>query len=316
MTRRQWLCLSAAAVASPCLFAQDTFRVDVRLVRLLSTVKDARGTLISSLTKEDFLITDNGVPQEVAVFERESAQPLSVSLLLDTSASTGIELKYEVESVRRFLHALFAGGNPADAVAFYTFNYEVTLQANFTRRLARLEQALKGIKPEGGTSMYDALFLAAESLESRDGRHVLVIVTDGGDTTSSKKFHDALEAAHAADAVIYSVLVVPIANDPGRNVGGENALETLAVQTGGRVFAPSVGASLDQVFSEILNDLRTQYLLGYYPKNMPRTKERFHKLEVKVAKPGCRVQTRLGYFTEADNGDPRDRGPSVVKPKR
>lgn len=317
MTRREWLGLSTAAAASPYLFGQDTFRVNVRLVRLLSTVKDARGSLISSLRKEDFLITDNGVPQEVAVFDRESSQPLSVSLLLDTSASTGIELKYEVDSVRKFLRAIFSGGNPNDAVAFYTFNYEVTLQSNFTRRLARLEQVLKSIKPEGGTSMYDALFLAAEALESRDGRHVLVIVTDGGDTTSSKKFRDALEAAHAADAVIYSVLVVPIATDPGRNVGGENALETLAVQTGGRVFAPSVGPSLDLAFTEILNDLRTQYVLGYYPRNVPLAKERFHKLEVKVSKPGYRVQTRLGYFADADSVDsPGDRGPVVVKPKR
>lgn len=317
MNRRHCLRLAcAAALAGPCLLAQDTFRVDVRLVRLLSTVKDANGALVSSLAREDFHITDNGVPQEVAVFERESSQPLSVALLLDTSASTGIELKYEVESVRRFLRAIFSQGNPGDAVAFYTFNWEVTLQSNFTRRMARLEQALKGIKPEGGTSMYDALYLASDSLEPRDGRHVLVIITDGGDTTSSKKFRDALEAAHSADAVIYSILVVPIASDPGRNVGGENALETLSEQTGGRVFAPSVGPSLDDAFNEILRELRTQYLLGYYPRNVPRTKERFHRLEVKVSKPGYRVQTRLGYFGDAGDDSPSDRGPTIVKPKR
>jgi Ca-activated chloride channel family protein len=297
--------------------AQETFRVDVRLVRVLATVKDARGGLVGSLTKNDFIVADNGSQQEIALFERESAQPLSVSLLLDTSASTGIELKYEMESVRRFLKAIFQEGNPKDAVSFYTFNWEVTLQTNFTRNLNRLEGVLKGIKSEGGTSMYDAIYLAADALETRDGRHVMVIVTDGGDTTSSKKFKDAVQAAQTADAVIYPILVIPIANDPGRNVGGENALQTLAEQTGGRVFAPSVGAGLDSAFEEILRDLRTQYLIGYYPKNVPLSKERFHKLDLRVTKSGYRVQARTGYFGDADRGEsPGDRGPSVVKPRR
>ncbi len=290
--------------------------MDVKLVRLLATVKDARGALVGSLTKDDFTLTDNGAPQEIALFERESAQPLSVALLLDTSASTGIELKYETDSVRRFLKAIFQEGNPNDAVAFYTFNWEVTLQSNFTRRMARLEGALKGIKPEGGTSLYDAIYLAADALESRDGRHVMVIVTDGGDTTSTKKFRDAVQRAQMAEAVIYPILVVPIATDPGRNVGGENALATLAEQTGGRVFSPTVGASLDQALAEILRDLRTQYLIGYYPRNLPRTKERFHKLELRVNRAGHRVQARTGYFGDVDaGGDPGDRGPSLVKPK-
>lgn len=290
--------------------------MDVRLVRVLATVKDARGALVGSLGKDDFTLSDNGAPQEIALFERESAQPLSVSLLLDTSASTGIELKYEVESVRRFLKALFQEGNPNDALSFYTFNWEVTQQVNFTRRLARLEGVLKSIRPEGGTSMYDAIYLAAEALESRDGRHVMVIVTDGGDTTSTKRFKDAVQAAQTADAVIYPILVIPIANDPGRNVGGENALETLAEQTGGRVFAPSVGAALDSAFEEILRDLRTQYLIGYYPKNVPRSKERFHKLDLRVNRPGYRVQARTGYFGDVETGEsPGDKGPSVVKPR-
>ncbi|MEO8661959.1 MAG: VWA domain-containing protein [Bryobacteraceae bacterium] len=311
LSRREWLALLAAAPVA----AQETFRMDVRLVRLMATVKDARGALVSSLAKEDFRLTENGVPQDVVLFERESGQPLSVTLLLDTSGSTAIELKYEVESVRKFLRAIFQEGNPNDAVSLYTFNYEVTIQSNFTRRIQRLEGALRSIKSEGGTSMYDALYLSSEALGTRDGRHVIVIVTDGGDTTSTKKFHDALEAVQGADAVIYPVLVIPIASDPGRNRGGENALETLAVQTGGRVFLPSI-SSLDRAFDDILRDLRTQYVIGYYPKNVPRSKDRFHKVELTVNKPGYRVQARTGYFGDYDVDAPNPGlGQSTIKPK-
>ena len=291
--------LALAGLAIALLAQAPVFRVDVRLVRMLVTVKDNAGRLIGSLAKQDFTISDNGVPQELAVFERQTAQPLSVSVLLDTSASTGIKLRYEVESVGRFLRALFESGNPDDMASLYGFNWEVTVLSNFTRRLARLEGALKGIKSEGGTSMYDAIYLAAERLEDRDGRRVMVLVTDGGDTTSAKTFHEALEAAHHADAVLYAVLVMPITNDPGRNIGGENALYTLSTGTGGRVFAPTVGPALDAAFSDILKDLRTQYLLGYYPRNVPPSRERFHRVEVTVNQPGLRAISRNGYYGES-----------------
>jgi Ca-activated chloride channel family protein len=145
-------------------------------------------------------------------------------------------------------------------------------------------------------------------MEIRDGRRAMIVVTDGGDTTSVKNFHDALEAAHLADAVIYPILVVPITNDAGRNVGGENALAALAAGTGGRVFFPSAGPALDEAFAEILRDLRTQYLMGYYPKNVPLTKNRFHPLQVKVARPGLRVITRSGYYGDAEDTARTERG--------
>jgi len=163
-----------------------------------------------------------------------------------------------------------------------------------------MEAALKGLRPESGTSLYDAIYLAARNLEDREGRHVIVVVTDGGDTTSTKKFHQALEAAQLADAVIYSILVMPITNDPGRNIGGENALTTLAVETGGRVFAPALGPDLDEAFSDILKDLRTQYLLGFYPRNVPASKERFHRLHVRLRRPDLQVQARSGYYEDSD----------------
>ena len=278
---------------------QPVFRTEVKLVRLLTTVKDASGALIGGLTKADFRISDNGAPQEVAVFEQHTEQPLSVAIMLDISGSTAKDLKYEVDSLRRFAKALFGSGNPEDQAALYTFNHEVAKASPFTRRLKRLEAALRGLKAEAGTSLYDAILLGANQLGDRGGRRVMIVVTDGGDTTSSTTYHAALEAAHRNDAVIYSILVVPIENDAGRNIGGEHALETIGVSTGGRVFQPTVGAALDKAFDSILRDLRTQYLLGYYPKNVPLTRNRFHTVKVETATPGLRVQTRSGYYGDS-----------------
>jgi Ca-activated chloride channel family protein len=296
--------LAAFCLCAPAKPQDPVIRVNVRLVRMLVTVKDAADQLIGSLNKGDFTVYDNGVKQDIAVFDRETEQPLSVAMLVDTSASTGIELRYELDSVSRFLKVLLGEGNPGDTVALYSFNWQVTLQTSYTRRFARVDQILKQLKSEGGTSMYDALFLASRELEYRNGRHVLVLVTDGGDTTSSKDFHQALEAAQLADAILYPVLVVPITNDAGRNVGGEHALATLAAGTGGHVFTPNLGAQLDRAFDDILRELRMQYLIGFYPKDVPPTKDRFHTLKVTVqsslANRGLRVSTRSGYYGESN----------------
>ncbi len=298
MTRRAFV--AGFAVLAAAAAQEPTFRVNVKLVRILATVKNSGGQLVGSLGKSDFEIYDNSVKQEIALFEHHTEQPLSISLLMDTSASVGIDLKYELQSISRFFRAVFREGNAGDAIKLYTFSWETVERTSFTRRAEILERALRGVRSEGGTSLYDAMYFAAGSLEDRDGRHVMVIVTDGGDTTSSKNFDQALQAAQMADAVIYPILVVPIANEAGRNTGGENALTTLAERTGGRVFAPTLGEQLDAAFDEILRELRTQYLLGFYPRNVPLSKDSFHRLEVKAKKPDLRVLARSGYYGEAE----------------
>ena len=299
MGRIDTICLIAVAAATA--FAQETpvFRSDVKLVRLLATVKDPNGNLVGSLNKANFRLFDNDIPQEIAIFERHTEQPLSVAILFDNSSSTGKELKYESDSIQRFLKALIREGNPEDRAAIYTFNWQVVLLRSFTRNIEALDRAVRGIRSEGGTSLYDAMYLASSDLAERPGRHVMVIVTDGGDTTSSKTYHQALESVQLADAVVYPILVMPITNDAGRNIGGENALTGIAAGTGGRVFAPNVGAQLDAAFQDILADLRTQYLIGYYPRNVPPSKNRFHHLKLVVDRPNLRVLTRSGYYGDS-----------------
>src|SRR5207302_9994550 len=134
-------------------------------------------------------------------------------------------------------------------------------------------------------------FHAARDLQHQDGRHVMVIVSDGGNTTSSKVFKDAREAAQRSDAVMYPIVIVPISNDAGRNIGGEHALQTLASDTGGRWFDPTI-AELDRAFEGILRDLRAQYMLGYYPKDQSPG---FHTVRVEPPCQDLRAQTRAGY---------------------
>jgi Ca-activated chloride channel homolog len=291
---------SLALIACSAALGQEpqtpVFRSEVKLVRLLATVKDSNGTLIGGLDKSDFTITDNGVPQEIAVFERYTEQPLSIAVLLDTSASIAKDLKFATASLKRFLQAVIQEGNPRDEAALFTFNHEVSQHTGYTRKIQQIENRVKPLKAEAGTSLYDAIFLAAQSLESREGRRVILIVTDGGDTTSHYGYHDALKAAHMVDAPIYSLLLMPILNDAGRNIGGENALTTLGQSTGGRLFTPTVGAELDAALAEILKDLRTQYLIGYYPRNIPVTKEKFHTIRVELPRRDLRAVTRSGYY--------------------
>ncbi|HUA86927.1 MAG TPA: VWA domain-containing protein [Bryobacteraceae bacterium] len=292
------LALSFAAVA--VAFGQNApahFTSEVRLVRLLVNVKDQKGALVGSLDKDQFTIFDDNVPQEIRFFERYTTTPLSIAVLVDTSGSTRIDWTVEVRAITKFFQALFGEGNEHDAASLFTFNYDVTEQSDFTRNANRLKNRLRDIRPEGGTSLYDAIYHAALHLQPRQGRHVLVLVSDGGNTTSSKKYGEAREAAQRADAVMYPIVVVPITNDAGRNTGGEHALQQMAADTGGRWFDATL-KDLDRTFDEILRDLRAQYMVAYYPTD---ARQGFHQVHVELKRPDLRATTRTGYYGE----DPR-----------
>jgi Ca-activated chloride channel family protein len=274
-----------------------TFRIDVSLINVLVTVKDAEGAPIGGLEKDDFTILDGGVPRPVTVFERRTDRPLSVVLMIDASLSTAIELEQERISARTFVQNLLRqGSHPRDRVAVLKFSAYVDLLAEFTRSVPAITRALRAVRPESGTSMYDAILLASEELAGREGRRVMIIITDGGDTTSTISFERALRATHAIDGVIYGMIVMPIKSDAGRNTGGENALKALASNTGGTTFVQLGSDTLDEAFEQILRNLRTQYLLGYYPPALPDTNETFRSIEVQVDRPDVTVLARKGYF--------------------
>jgi Ca-activated chloride channel homolog len=297
---RKLIALGAVFLAAGAVAQQlPVIGTKVTLVNVLATVKDPSGALVGSLLKDAFEIYENGVKQEIAVFERRSEQPLSVVLMIDTSGSTGKDLKYETESASRFLKALLAEGNAEDAVALYGVNADVTLLRDFTHNYYMLEQQFKYLRPEGATAMFTAVQWASQSLEKRSGRKVIVLVTDGDDTYSRITPQKALEAAHLADAVIYPIVVVPIANDAGRSIGGEHALEYFAHETGGRVFMPALGPGLDKAFADVVSELRTQYLIAYYPRGVPPSRNRYHSLDLRVNRSDLKVSARTGYYSEA-----------------
>jgi len=307
-TRNYWRSVSLGLISAVLVFAQfkpadpkpaeDTpnFSVKVSLVRLLVSVHDASGALLTNLNKEDFKVLDSGKPQTIAVFERNTSLPLSVAILIDTSGSTETSLHYEVSSIQHFLSTLLAGGNPQDAFALYSFNWRTNLEADFSRSERRADRALHALHGEGGTSLYDAIYLASDTLVHREGRHVMIVVTDGGDTTSYKQYPDALAAAQRADAVLYPIIVVPINADAGRNTGGEHALVTLAQSTGGKAFYPEGADQLNNAFADILHELRTQYLIGFYPQDVPERVHSYHAVNVQIPRPALRISARSGYY--------------------
>ena len=327
LIRRRTASLAAIALACAAILLsqnQPIFRTDVRLVHILATVRNTAGQLVGSLNKEDFEIYDNGARQEVGVFERQSNQPLSIALLIDVSGSTAIDLKFEIDSASKFLRALLTSGNPGDTVALYSFDDTVTLEQNFTHNLAALQDKLKKIHGQAGTSLYDAIYLAArEGLESRPGRKAMVIVSDGGNTTSAKDSHQALEAVQMADTVVFPVVIMPILNSAGRNTGGEHSLTFIAQQSGGSPSFPMLGAQLDRAFNDIIAELRTEYVLGFYPHNVPLTRDRYHKLTVRLKQPDLQVSARGGYYGDSESNSastPQDGGasadPQTIRRKR
>ena len=291
------ICLAAGLVGAQ---QQPLIRMNVNLVHVVATVKNQAGQLVGGLKKEDFEITDNGAPQELKVFERQTEQPVSVTLLIDTSGTTGKDLKYETDAASRFLRALLTEGSPKDAVQLYSVNADVRVLCDFTHNYASLIQPFRLLRSEGATALFQSIAWASEALEKREGRKVILLVTDGDDTYSRITAPQALQAAQMADAVVYSVVVVPITNPAGRMIGGEHALIYMAQGTGGRVFMPTLGPEMDRAFADIVSELRTQYMLGFYPHNVPPTKDRFHKLQVKVGRPELQVSSRNGYYGEAE----------------
>lgn len=307
------LALGALAAQQP---EPTIFRSDVRLVTFPVTVKDGNGAPLGDLDRADFRILEEGVPREVAVFERSTNRPVSVALMLDASLSTAIELRYERQSAGRFLASLLGrGSQPADNAAVFAFSSGVVALSAFTRDHGKLEKALQRVRPETGTSLYSAVVLASDVLARRAGRRVIVLITDGGDTTSRVRFADALRAAHTSESAIYALIVLPIRSDAGRNRGGEHALISLAKSTGGEAFVQHGADNLDEAFGQILRSLRTQYLLGYYPRNdTAETGGEFRKVEIQVAREGAVVLARSGYFAPAAVPTPprqRSRRPAV-----
>jgi Ca-activated chloride channel family protein len=186
-----------------------------------------------------------------------------------------------------------------DQMSLIEFATYVDLLVPFTNKVGQLDHGLSSLKGGDATALYDAVYAASDSLAPKKGRKVLVLVSDGGDTAKNSTYDDALEHALRGEVMIYSIIDVPIAASAGRDLGGEHALITLAEQTGGKSFYAEQGG-LDKAFAKVSDDLRTQYLIGYYPhKQVPGIS--FHRVNVTVpraATEAFNIRYKTGYYSE------------------
>ena len=278
-----------------------SFKVAVKLVNVFVSVVDGEGAPYSKLRKEDFRIFEDGVEQKLAIFERESALPLSIVMALDTSLSTRKDLALEIASARRFTHEIL---RPVDAISLYEFSTYVSQALPFTHDERRVDAALNHLRTGPATALYDAIYLGSQALQRRQGRKVIVLISDGGDTVSKTDYPGALRAAQVSEDIIYSIIMVPIEADAGRDVGGEHALIQLSHDTGGKYYYATSAAQLDDAFRQIGDELRTQYLLAYYPMN--RTGPEFRRIRIELtaearqsARRELSVRHRAGYYNSS-----------------
>jgi Ca-activated chloride channel homolog len=291
--------LAVLLIAPSAVHAQDetaTFRMDVKLVNLFVNVTDKTGAIVGGLGRDDFQVFEDGHPQKIAVFERQSELPLNLVLAIDTSGSTAKDLYLEQGASKRFIHALL---REQDQMSLIQFATEVRQLVPFTNKAAQLERGLNSLRVGDATALYDAIYLGSDSLRKKEGRKVLVLVSDGGDTAQSTTYPEALEQALRSEVMIYSIIDVPIEASAGRDIGGEHALITLSEQTGGKSFYASEGG-LEKAFERVSEDLRTQYLIGYYPHNQEPGRS-FHRLQVTVpraANDAFNLRYKTGYYSE------------------
>ena len=298
MKLASFLTLFAIAVPS-ALWAQIStppIKVDVRLVNVFVNVTDAAGAPVPGLTQDDFSLTEDGHPQKISYFERETGMPLSIVLAIDTSGSTHKDLSVEKMAAHNFVHALM---RPVDQLDLMDFNSDVREVVPFTNNIHHIDSGLDNLSHGPATALYDAIYLASQSLAPRRGRKVLVVISDGGNTVKGVDYAQALEQARRGEVMVYSIIDLPVVADAGRETAGEHALITLSQETGGKYYYTEDG-NLEKAFRQVSEDLRTQYLIGYYPAHR-LTDSSYRTISVTLTRAGAGnnafvLRHRTGYY--------------------
>jgi Ca-activated chloride channel family protein len=295
-TARAIGCALMLALAAALPAQETTLHMDVKLVSVFVNVTDRNGAIVGGLGHDDFAVTEDGRPQSIAIFEKQSELPLNLTLAIDTSGSVQKDLSSEAAAARRFAHAIL---RQQDQMSVMQFATEVRALTPFTNKLSQIDRGLGQLRGDWATALYDAIYQGSDRLGPLDGRKVLVIISDGDDTAQNTTYAQALEEALRNEVMIYSLIDVPIVASAGRDLGGEHALITLAEQTGGKYFYVNDGG-LDKAFAKVSDDLRTQYLLGYYPHNQEPGRD-YHRIRVTVPRAAAEdftVHHKVGYYAD------------------
>jgi Ca-activated chloride channel family protein len=270
-------------------------QVTVNLVNVLVSVLDENNRPAPDLPREAFQLFEEGVQQEINIFEPETSQPLDIALMIDASLSAHKEISFEQEAAAHFIRQVL---RPSDRLSVFSFDESVSQRASFSDNVPALQEAVRKIPDGAGTSIYDAVLLGSHALAQRgdDRRRVIILVTDAGETTSRTDFDSARKAAVRANALIYTIVVRPVKNESGRNTAGEHALETMTDTTGGAMFYPDTTQELPAIFDRIDRELRTQYRLAYYP-NPRGPANTYRSIVVTVTPSTYKVRHRRSYLT-------------------
>ena len=290
---------------------QGIEKIAIRRVRLPITVTDKKGNFIPGLTKNDFTILEDRVPQTIETFSDDLSQttPLYVAVLMDTSPSTAGKLKFQQESAMNFIQTVVKPRK--DRVLFGTFDDQINLLQDFTDKLDLLDKAVYGVKKMGTqTALFDAVWqFCDEKMRSVPGRRVLLVVTDGEDTYSRATIRDAVDIAQRTETTIFAISTKAgfLSTVPGVEAGQvadkkDKDLQTLAEETGGTAFFTGDMLSLERSFTKIAKELRAQYLVTYNPTNKSYDGS-FRKIDVKLAdgRGELKVRTKRGYKAIADS---------------
>jgi Ca-activated chloride channel family protein len=274
-----------------------TIRVRTRLVNVALNVVDAHGTPVGGFDKKDFQIFENGKPQPIAVFEREATSPLSIVLAIDSSETVLTSERLEREAAKHFIRAILRQQDELDLMDFADSVREIV---PFTNNARQVEVGLGRLQEGQETALYNAVYLASQRLagtsQEANRRRVLVVISDGGDSIrGGESYEGAVEQAQRANAIIYSIIIVPVAADAGRNTGGEHTLIQMSEDTGGKYYYVEDPSDLEPAFRHVSEDLRTQYLLGYYS---PDTHDAaFRRIRVKLTDAAVAEKYSLRYRT-------------------
>jgi VWFA-related protein len=296
----------------------STLKVNVNVVQLFFNVKDKKGGLIPSLTKDDFQVIEDSKPQTIKYFTAESNLPLTLGILIDSSGSQQRVLEMEKEVGANFLNEIL---RPKDLAFVISFDVDSNLLQDFTNSSRRLREALNsarinappsscgGLPGQGGgpvpcgstgpkgTVLYDTVYLAAhDQLAKEVGRKAMILLTDGEDQGSQLKINDAIEAAQKADSICYVLLIADRGFYGFGGYSGDREMKKLANETGGRVI--EVGNKMEKLkeaFDQIAQELRSQYNVGYTPTN-PALDGTFRRVEIHTVKKDYKVQARTGYY--------------------
>ncbi len=266
-------------------------RVEVERVNVFVTVTDRQGRFVTDLSQDRFIVYEDGIPQEITNFSRESDLPLQIGLLIDTSSSVRLKLDFEKRAAINFIRSVM---RRRDQALLVDFDRGTSLVQDFTDRPSEIERGIESLRAGGGTAMWDALYLVArDKMTGRDARKTIVIVSDGEDLHSRLSFEETLKMIQTSEVTVYAIGTSRFG--AGSSKRGEDNLRELCDLTGGSAFFPYSAEKLDDAFDQINLELRSQYTLTYRPRDLVPD-GRFRRIEVRLVDgKAYQVRHRKGY---------------------